>query len=173
MRALPTTTNADSQVAAQGSCDLRLRAEVRSSAWGRWPCRWPRNETTTVMSCASTITKLTSAQVRVVVRGGVEPPTFRFSGIGITVYRGAGRVHPCCSPRRVDAHRPWCMNVNETKTETSRDPHQARYRGPTRGRCLGPGGLARRPGAGLRRDQEDGLRAAPACAPAVPRSGTA
>src|SRR5215831_5420611 len=28
------------------------------------------------------------------------------------------------------------MNVNETKTETSRDPHQARYRGPTQGQCL-------------------------------------
>jgi hypothetical protein len=34
----------------------------------------------------------------VVVRGGVEPPAFRFSGIGIAVYRGAGRsiraAHP-------------------------------------------------------------------------------
>jgi hypothetical protein len=30
------------------------------------------------MSCILTITNLTSAQVRVVVRGGVEPPTYRF-----------------------------------------------------------------------------------------------
>jgi len=65
------------------------------------------------------------------------------------------------------------MNVNETRTETGRDPHQARYRGPARVDVWARGGLARRPGAGLRRDQEDGLRAAPACAPAVPRSGTA
>jgi hypothetical protein len=32
------------------------------------------------MTCTLTIIKLTSAQVKVVVRGGVEPPTFRFSG---------------------------------------------------------------------------------------------
>jgi hypothetical protein len=32
------------------------------------------------MSCTLTITKRTSAQVNMVVRGGVEPPTFRFSG---------------------------------------------------------------------------------------------
>ena len=37
-------------------------------------------ETTSVTYCSLTITERTSAQVRVVVRGGVEPPTFRFSG---------------------------------------------------------------------------------------------
>jgi hypothetical protein len=30
------------------------------------------------MSCTLTIARYTSAQVRVVVRGGVEPPTYRF-----------------------------------------------------------------------------------------------
>jgi hypothetical protein len=32
------------------------------------------------MICTLTIIKRTPMQVRVVVRGGVEPPTFRFSG---------------------------------------------------------------------------------------------
>ena len=32
---------------------------------------------------------LVKCEYLVVVRGGVEPPTFRFSGIGTTVYQGA------------------------------------------------------------------------------------
>ena len=52
-------------------------------------CTW-MYETTSSMTVTLTIMKRASAQVRGVVRGGVEPPTFRFSGLRITVYDRPG-----------------------------------------------------------------------------------
>ena len=56
----------------------------------------------------------------VVVRGGVEPPTFRFSGIGMTVYHGAEKSVLAAHRPSVDGHRPSCTRINETRTETGR-----------------------------------------------------
>ena len=62
-----------------------------------WKCDRPlavnglEMKTTNLTSCTLTITKRTSAQVRVVVRGGVEPSACRFSGASVPSLHVAGR----------------------------------------------------------------------------------
>jgi hypothetical protein len=66
------------------------------------------------MSCTLTITKRTSAQVNVVVRGGVEPPTFRFSGLRITVQDRPRKSNCLLSDLRytpIDAGVRRCMRL--------------------------------------------------------------
>src|SRR4029077_5071071 len=70
---------------------------------------WPKNETTLVTSCTLTITRCTSTQVRMVVRGRIELPTFRFSEAGITVSarpRSSFRVVSATQRPAIDARAP-------------------------------------------------------------------
>ena len=62
------------------------------------------------MSCTLTITKRTSAQVRVVVvRGGVEPPTFRFSGASAASpdVAGCGLMGQLAAPTMAGCRLAW------------------------------------------------------------------
>jgi len=55
-----------------------------------------------------------------VVRGGVEPPTFRFSGLRTTVQDRPCRSFYLFCDRQVPYDRLACTGADETKTETSR-----------------------------------------------------
>src|SRR6516165_3484046 len=100
---------------------------------------WPRNETTVITNCTLTITKRTSAQVRVVVRGGVEPPTFRFSGVAyaqLTPHHASAAgcrrslllaVGCCCCCHRCCQPSPGAWHVRGT--------HDPVLRRSSRGRC--------------------------------------
>jgi hypothetical protein len=57
----------------------------------------------------------------VVVRGGVEPPTFRFSGLRTTVHDRPWRSFYLYGAGPVACDRRPCTYVDETQTETLRD----------------------------------------------------
>ena len=85
------------------------------------------------MICTLTIIKPASAQVRLVVRGGVEPPTFRFSGglasTGMSTTDRLIRPYDALAPLEVQDHphvsTAVVSKIADDKTVLSGHPHRS------------------------------------------------